>query len=116
MVQRLPPGVAQAGSQEAKVEGGLPSRRPTEERVIQETLPLRTARLLGIAAETSGKESLALKVISIRLLNHSFHRDRLSGSDNLPRTLNNRKERDNSEAHLLLPIGVIPHVTSKVQQ
>ena len=79
-VQRTPPGVAQAEGQVVRVEGGLLYRPPTEVRVTKETLPLRTARLLGIAAETSGKVGQAGRAELIRLLSHPLHRDRFLGS------------------------------------
>ena len=192
-MHRTPPGVAQAERLVGKVKGGLHYRPPTEARVTKETLPLRTARLLGIAAETSGKVGQAGKAELIRLLSHPLHRDRLRGSElreallhqrilEASRLFNNKREtdslntkatstrlptvaqrskksyfnfglrphtvhslrvvrrkeiakrrgdnlhrrellisspigraRDNSEAHLLLPTGVIPHA-NQVQQ
>ena len=62
------------------VECVLLYRPPTEVRVTKETLPLRTARMLGIAAETSGKVGQAGRAELIRLLSHPLHRDRFPGS------------------------------------
>ena len=162
-MQRTPPGVAQAETLVVKAVGRLTYRAPTEVRVAKETLPLRTARLLGIAAETSGKVGQAGKAEQIRLRSHPLHRDRFRGSELKEALLHQRdlevsgnfnkervssstrslkvvrrkkiakrrgdnlhrrellissligKARDNSEAHLLLPTGVIPHA-NQVQQ
>ena len=68
-MQSPPPGVAQAEKGKKGVEGGLLFLDSTARRVAKETLPLRTARLLGIAAETSGKVSRALNAAQNRLHN-----------------------------------------------
>ena len=78
-MQSPPPGVAQAEKGKKGVEGGLLFLDSTARRVTKETLPLRTARLLGIAAETSGKVSRALRAVQNRLLIRRLLQDRSSG-------------------------------------